>query len=250
MEITFNDIFIHGHKVAEDSLLKQYHFPEMLTRYDSSFIEYKHYPTLEELKLAESYLRDYHQKHGQKHIKFKFPENERIPLELEYYLNQKGYDIGFLELYAIQPDQFPGVEHNPDIAIQQVTNQTLEAFLELQYQQDLIFGNRFANQKKELNKSIFQNPRIIQLMALYQGEPAGAVDLILSRKMVEIDNLGVLPSLQKKGIGSRIQKWVMDTFDDKTVILVADGQDTPRDMYQKQNYQCVAYQYYTQVVEV
>jgi hypothetical protein len=250
MPITFSDIYIHGHVIAEDSLLKQYHFPEMLSRYDSSFIEFKRFPTLEELKAAEIYLRAYHQKHGQKHIKFKFPENEMLPVELENYLSQVGYDTGMIELYTIQSEQFPEVKQDRNIDIQLVTDQTLEAFLELQYQQDLIFGSHFANQKKELNKSIFQNPKIIQLMALYQEEPAGAVDLILTMNTVEIDNLGVLDAFQKKGIGSRIQKWVMDTFSDKTVILVADGQDTPRNMYRRQNYQCVGYQYYTQIVEL
>lgn len=249
MKITFNNIFIHGHVIVENSLLKQYHFPEMLSRYDSSFIEFKVLPTLDRLRAAESYLRDYHQKHGQNHIKFKFPENEIIPDEMINYFDQKGYDIGILELYAIQPDQFPEVKYDPDIEIQIVSEQTLDTFLELQFEQDLVFGLRFASQKMELNKQIYQNPKIIQLMALYQGIPAGAVELILSKNTVEIDNLGVLDAWQKKGIGSRIQKWVMDTFSDKTVILVADGQDTPREMYRKQNYQCVGYQYYTQVVE-
>jgi GNAT superfamily N-acetyltransferase len=249
MQITFEDIFIHGHVVFENNLYKHYHFPEMLSRYDSNYIEYKTFPTLDEFIDAETYLREYHQKKGQKHIKFKFPVNKKVPVELVNYLNQEDYDLGFLELYAIQPNQFPEVEENPDIEIQIVTEQNLKAFLALQYQQDIVFGSNFANQKVDLNKRIFADPNFMQLLALYKGTPAGAADVIISKDTAEIDNLGVYEAFQKKGIGSRIQKFVMDTFRDITVILVADGQDTPKEMYKRQNYQYLGNQYYTQKVE-
>jgi ribosomal protein S18 acetylase RimI-like enzyme len=250
MHITFDNIFIHSHVTAENHLYKHFHFPEMLSRYDSNYIEFKKFPTLDEFKQAESYLREYHQRNGQKHVKFKFPVDEKIPAELVNYLNQENYDIGFLELYAIQPNQFPEVKDNPDIEVQIVTEKNLRDFLSLQYQQDIVFGSNFANQKVELNKRIFKDPNILQLLAFYKGTPAGAVDVIISKDTAEIDNLGVDEAFQKKGIGSRIQKFVMDTFHEKTVILVADGQDTPKEMYKRQNYQYLGYQYYTQKVEV
>ncbi len=249
MQVTFENIFIHGHITAENNLYKQFHFPEMLSRYDSNYIEFKVFPTLEEFKKAESYLRAYHQRNGQKHVKFKFPVDAEIPVEIVKYLNQEEYDIGFLELYVIQPKNFPDVKDHPDIEVQIVTDQNLKAFLAFQYQQDIVFGSNFANQKVELNKQIFADPNFMQLLALYKGTPAGAVDVIISKETAEIDNLGVDEAFQKKGIGSRIQKFVMDIFLDKTVILVADGQDTPKEMYKRQNYQYLGYQYYTQKVE-
>jgi GNAT superfamily N-acetyltransferase len=249
MQITFDNIFVHSHEVAENHLYKHFHFPEMLSRYDSNYIEFKTFPTLDEFEHAESYLREYHQRNGQKHVKFKFPVDEKIPAGLVNYLNQENYDIGFLELYAIQPNQFPEVKDNPDIEVQIVNEKTLRDFLSLQYQQDIVFGSNFANQKVELNKRIFEDPNIMQLLAFYKGTPAGAVDVIISKDTAEIDNLGVDEAFQKKGIGSRIQKFVMETFHDKTVILVADGQDTPKEMYKRQNYQYLGYQYYTQKVE-
>jgi ribosomal protein S18 acetylase RimI-like enzyme len=232
-----------------NDLFQHFHFPEMLSRYDSNFIEFKTFPILEELREAEGYLREFHRKNGQKHVKFKFPENEKIPVNLLNYLNQENYDIGFLELYSIEPNQFPEVKDHPDIEVQIVTEQNLKAFLALQYQQDIVFGSAYANQKVELNKRILENPNFMQLLALYKGTPAGAVDVIISEDTAEIDNLGVDEAFQRRGIGSRIQKFVMDTFHDKTVILVADGQDTPKEMYKRQNYQYHGYQYYTQKVE-
>ena len=249
MQITFENIFTLGHVVVENNLYKHYHFPEMLSRYDSNFIEYKTLPSLDKFIEAESYLREYHLKKGQIHVKFKFPENGKVSDELVNYLNLAEYDIGFLELYTIQPNQFPDVNDHPDIEVQMVTKKNLKAFLNLQYQQDIIFGSNYANQKVELNKQIFKDPNFMQLLALYKGTPAGAVDVIISRDTAEIDNLGVDEAFQKRGIGSRIQKFVMDTFQDKTILLVADGMDTPKEMYKRQNYQYLGFQYYCQKVE-
>ncbi|MFJ7726794.1 GNAT family N-acetyltransferase [Neobacillus sp. NPDC097160] len=248
MNITFENINILGHVVFESHQYKHIHYPEMLLRYDSNFIEFKKSPSLTEFKSAENYLRNYHLKNGQKHVKFYFPANEKPAVEILDYMNQSGYAIGFLELYTIQPHQFPFVINNPDIVIDVVTDKNFEAYLEFQYQQDLEFGSEFANQKIELHKRNFEDKNILQLIALYKGNPAGSVDVIISKETAEIDGLVVDENFQKKGIGSRLQKFVMEEFHDKTIILVADGEDTPREMYRRQNYQNHGYKYHADKV--
>nr|WP_262481838.1 GNAT family N-acetyltransferase [Bacillus sp. CH30_1T] len=99
-----------------------------------------------------------------------------------------------------------------------------------------------------MHKRNFQNPRLMQLLAFYMGTPAGSVDVIVEDETAEIDGLVVHESFQKKGIASRLQQFVMRQFADKTVILVADGEDTPRLMYQKQNYRCLGFRYEVQKV--
>lgn len=241
-QITFGDIYILGNIVAENDLYRHYHYPEMLIRYDSNFIEFKKQPSLTELKEAEKYLREFHLRQGQKHVKFCFPANSRPEGEIVDYLNDSGYENGFLELYAIQPDQFPLVEYHPDIDIQVVTDKNFETYLDQQYKQDLAFGSEFARAKIDLAKRQFTDSSFIKIIAFYKGNPAGYVDVITTDKTAEIDNLTVDETYQKKGIGSRLQKFVMDIFPDKTVILVADGEDTARDMYMKQNYQYLGFQ--------
>ncbi|WP_373894063.1 GNAT family N-acetyltransferase [Virgibacillus sp. CBA3643] len=242
-QVTFDDIYILGNIVTENDLYRHYHYPEMLIRYDSNFIEFKKQPSLTELKEAEKYLREFHLRYGQKHVKFCFPANSRIEGELEDYLNKSGYENGFLELYAIHPDQFSAVEDQPDIDIQVVTDDNFETYLSLQYQQDLAFGSEFAEAKIDLAKRQFkEEARIIRVLAFYKGTPAGYVDVITTDKTAEIDNLTVDEAFQKKGIGSRLQKFVMDNYPDKAVILVADGEDTVREMYRKQNYQYLGFQ--------
>nr|WP_263326444.1 GNAT family N-acetyltransferase [Neobacillus sp. Marseille-Q6967] len=243
--ITFNQIYTPGNVETENELYKHIHYPEMLLRYDSNFIEFKRMPSLTEFKGPESYLREFHMKNGQKHVKFSFPANEKPAGDLLDYMKYSGYMTGFIELYAIEPKQFPLVEDHPDIEIQVVTEENLETYLTLQYQQDLEYGSEFADQKVALHKRNFANPHIQQLFALFKGVPAGSVDIIISKDTAEIDGLVVDEAYQKKGIGSRLQKFVMEKYHDKMIILVADGEDTPRDMYRRQNYQYLGFKYQT-----
>ncbi|UGB28698.1 GNAT family N-acetyltransferase [Metabacillus sp. B2-18] len=247
-QISFEDIYTLGKVVAENNVYKQFHYPEMLVRYDSNFIEFKELPSLPEFKPVEKYLREYHQKNGQKHVKFYFPANKKPTTELNAYLEDRGYEIGFIELYAIQPKHFPKLVNNPDIEIKEVTEENVETCLHLQYQHDLEYGSEFANQKKDLIKRQFEDPNILQILAYYKGNPAGYVDIIISNETAEIDNLSVEEKYRNKGIGSKLQNYVMETFPQKTVILIADGEDTPREMYKKQNYQYCGFKYGVQKV--
>jgi len=218
----------------------------MLTRYASNFIEFKVLPSLTEFKDAESYLEEFHRKKGQKHLKFVFPANIKPTGELNAYLADMGYETGFLELFSIDPEDFPKVKNNPDIDIQAVTDKNLETLLRLQYQHDLSFSSEFAQQKADLIRRQFKDRHIQQVLAFYQGSAAGYVDVIISDETAEIDNLTVDEQFRNKGIGSSLQKFVMESYPEKKVILVADGEDTPKEMYKKQNYQYHGYQYEAQ----
>ncbi|MBL5771664.1 GNAT family N-acetyltransferase [Heyndrickxia sporothermodurans] len=241
--ITFNHIYTLGNIVFENELYQHFHYPGMLVRYDSNFIEFKTMPSNDEFKGAFTYLRDYHKRHGQSHVKFTFPENQKPSEEFLEYLNDNDFLYGYNELYVIQPNQFPRLKDDPDINITPVTSENLDAFLTLQYTFDEEFGDEFAEQKVALHQRNFKDEKIMQLLAYYKGLPAGSVDIIISEDTAEIDQLSVLESMQRKGIGGQLQKFVMDHFPQKTVILVADGNDTPREMYLKQNYQYVGFEY-------
>ena len=49
-KITFQNIFTRGHVIVENACYRQIHYPEMLMRYDSNFIEFKRMPTVETFK--------------------------------------------------------------------------------------------------------------------------------------------------------------------------------------------------------
>ena len=248
MQITFDLLYNEGHVIAENNLYQHIHFPEMLTRYDSNYLEFKKQPSLTDFKEAAHFLREFHKEKGQKHVKFYFPQDVKPSQELMDFFAQEGYEVGFNELYSISPDQFPPLNDNPDIEIKVVSDQDFDAYLEFQYQLDLEFGEEFAQQKIDLHKRHFQDENFLQLLGYYRGTPAGSVDVIIKSDTAEIDGLMVHETFQKKGIGSRLQECVMKQFPDKTVILVADGEDTPRLMYRRQNYRYGGFKYEVQKV--
>lgn len=242
--ITFENIHVSGKVISENDFFRQVHFEEMLNQYDSNFIEFKRMPTLEQFQEKAEYLRDFHEKYGQKHIRFYFPTNEKPSGDLQEYLEDAGFQTGFLELYTIEPSKFKSKD-KPDIEVKEVGKEDLHIYLQLQYDEDLAYGVDYAESKREFNRKQFDNPALLQILAFYKGEPAGYTDIIIGETTVEIDNLAVIEKLQKKGAGSKIQRFVMKAFPDKTVILVADGDDTAKEMYRKQNYHYLGFRYDT-----
>jgi ribosomal protein S18 acetylase RimI-like enzyme len=238
-------IYKAGEIVLENELYTQNHNPEVLLQYDSNFIHFKKVPTVQEFVEAHQYLREYHEKNGQNHVKFYFPEGEKLTSELEEHLKANEFTTGYMELMAIQPANFPKVTKNDDIHVHAVSNETLVDYLTFQYEQNSIYGHHFAEQKQGQHVRNFYNEKFMQVIAFYKGATAGSVDVIISADTAEIDALVVHEKYQRKGIGSQLQKFVMEQFQDKTIILVADGDDTPKDMYRKQNYQYIGFQYET-----
>lgn len=241
--ITFKNIFYRGRVVFEDELIRHYHTAELLVYYDGNFLQFKRMPRIDEWLRAFEYLREFHVKNGQSHVKFLFPENESIPEELLHTMKSSGFDIGFVELYAIVPSDFPVVPVNPRINIQKVTEENWHDFAQLNFEVDSKFGESFAKGKKAMHERNLMDERFLQLIAYYDNKPAGTVDVIIGKNTAEIDGLVVLDSYQKKGIGTKLQQFVMNELSDKTVILVADGEDTPKEMYKKQNYQYLGKKY-------
>lgn len=240
---SFNHIYYRGKIVFENDLFLHYHTAEMLLLYDGNFLQFKRMPTIEECQSAIHYLKEYHANKGQDHVKLLFPENEPISEEINSYLQETGFQMGFMEMYAIKPDQFPNVPNHDAISVVKATNANWETFLSLKHEIDAAISVRFAEAKRVLHEQNYKDDGFMQFMAFYEGTPAGAVDVIIKEHTAEIDNLVILDDYQKKGIGSQLQKAVMDEFPDKTVILIADGEDTPREMYQKQNYQHIGTKY-------
>ncbi|GGJ93683.1 hypothetical protein GCM10007063_15280 [Lentibacillus kapialis] len=158
-------------------------------------------------------------------------------------MESNGCDIGFIELYAIEPSDFPVQQDNPDIRVEEVFEPNLNDFINLQYETDKQNGETFANEKVHLNQKQFNDKNNIKVLAYYKGNPAGTMNVIVSDSIVEIDDLNVRETMQRRGIGGQLQRFVMDKFQDRIIILVADGEDTAREMYQRQHYQYLGFKY-------
>lgn len=234
--LTYDNIFSGGKIILENELYQHYHDSGMFLMYDRNCITFKRIPVMLELIEAETLMRKHHFKYGQYHLRFTFPANEELPEGLIMYLKDRGYTIGHSELYAIDPAEFPKTKQPVGINIEQVNLGTLDKYLSLQHWQDFAFGVPFAKQKQIDYRERFESEDFIQLLAFDEDIPVGSVDVIVSDGVGEIDNLFVEDAYQRRGIGSALQTYVMNLFSDRTIVLVADGDDTVKDMYKKQHY--------------
>ncbi len=241
--VTFKDIYKQGKVVENNELYRHIHFPEFLLLYDGNYIEFKKMPSAQEFAAIASYLRKFHKHNGQHHVKFYLPENEKPTEELIEFFKEEEFDYSFIELYAIDPKDFPSMSNKAEIQIETVKDINFDDYLAIQYEQEIMYGEDFATQKVKFHRERLESPNFVQYIALFDGKPAGSVDVIIGEHTVEIDGLLVKEDFRHQGIASRLQERVMKDFANKTVILVADGEDTPREMYQKQNYKLISYQY-------
>ncbi|NRG47389.1 GNAT family N-acetyltransferase [Bacillus sp. CRN 9] len=240
---TFNDIYYLGRTIEENNQLTHIHYPEMLSKYDANFIQFKKMPSIEEFIIAEEKLMQFHVQNKMEHVKFYFPADKNLSDGLLIYLKQNFYVVGFLELYSIQPNNFPRISHHPDTVIEMVSDANLNAFLTLQKELDRQFGEEYAEANQKIHLKNYDDPSVAMAVAFYKGEAAGSVNVYLSEETAEIDSLSVLEKFRNKKIASRLQQAVMRRFTEKTFILVADGNDTPRDMYMKQGYDYLGVRY-------
>jgi GNAT superfamily N-acetyltransferase len=239
MQLTFEHIYNSGIVIERNDVFEHRHDAGILSRYDSNFIQFLEMPTLLQLQQAEQYLKAFHEARGQHFLKFKFPANEVPPKALVDYL--KKYTVGYLELYAIDPMQFQAVSTEAEVKF--VDDDDLAEFLQMQYNEDIHFGAQYAAEKQGFLLRQRQKPGHHQLLAYKNGQPVGSVELIETDKTIEIDNFYVLATKRGQGIGAAIQQFIMQYAEEKVVILVADGQDTVRDMYKKQGYCYYGFQY-------
>lgn len=240
--ITFDNITSKTTLIEENEFYKLYHNHDARFMYDYNFMRLKYQPTLEEFRLIEKILLEFHEDMEMDHVKFYWPEDYGFTEPIIDYLSSNGYGIEILELYAIEPKDFSPTKRNTTVTVELVTEETLEAFKQLNRTQDIQISETFAHQKQELYDQDFDDPKVQQVIAYLGQQAVGGVDLLLGEETVEIDNFFVLEDYQRQGIGTEIQHFVMDMAGSRTVILVADAEDTPKDMYVKQNYTYLSYQ--------
>ena len=159
-KVTYSNIHKEGNQIKETTNWIHIHNAEMLLQYDSNYIQFKAMPTIMEFELVEEYLKEFHQRTGQKHLKFIFPENQKFTKELlDHIVRNLHYDVGLTELYAIDPSEFPALSHIEEILIKEVTEDNFEDYLQLEYNQDLEYGIDFAKGKTEIYRKNFKNPQ-------------------------------------------------------------------------------------------
>ena len=240
--MTFEHIYLDSFCVEENEFYSIYYSPDTLYMYDDNFLQLHYQPSLEEFKVIEQNLLDFREDAGWDHLKIIWPQDAGLSPEVTNYLAEKGYGLEMLELYTVQPSDFSPSYIRPEVTVQPVTEDTLPLFKQLSFDQDEEINETFAKQKQALYDRLFEEGNVTLVLAFIEDNQVGGVSMIEAEETVEIDSLFVVDNYQRQGIGAAIQQYVMDTAGKRRVILVADADDSPREMYRKQGYRYEGFQ--------
>ena len=224
-------------KIFENDLYYQMANQQATFMYDYNYFVFKKMPTFSQYKMAE---KEFKTRRTNEAIKVLFPLDETIGYELLEYFEKKDYSIAFTHFYEMKTNDFIP-KHKADVLAKKVeTAGELADFCGLVYAAASRFGTTFAEQRSRylVDHCYPQKEHFELYLAYYQGIPVGNFLLIKhDTETIEIDGFDVQEYYQRRGIGTALQTAAMVNHPHKSVFLLADGEDTPRFMYQKQGYQ-------------
>ncbi|RIP37454.1 GNAT family N-acetyltransferase [Staphylococcus gallinarum] len=237
-----DNIFQQGEIFKDDINKTIYLTPNEPLVYDTNKWEYKHLPAIAQFKKDILEQAKLHQQQNSLHLAFVFPENTLLSKKWLNLLESYGFELGIMELYGIEASDFPQ-SNNMEIAIEFVSAQSIEDYIQIYKAYALPYGEAYANESIQILRNSYLRDNKERLIAYKAQQPVGILDLIISDNTVEIDGFGVLPEYQRQGIGTVMQSYVARYAGRKPMILVADGEDTAKDMYIKQGYQFLSFKY-------
>lgn len=240
--ISMTDIFQQGDIYVDDAQKTIFLTPEEPLVFDVNKWDYKQMPSIKmwEEDLKKQY--EMHKKQTSNHLAFTFPENVQLEQQWLDKINEHQFELGLLELYAIEAQNVKRLT-NEQIKVMFVTDQTLEDYIKIYRQFASPYGEAYADETIKMIRKQFNKEDKSRVIAYKRDMPVGILDVIITSHSVEIDGFGVVDKYQKQGIGSIMQSFVADIAHTKPIILIADGEESAREMYIKQGYIFISYCY-------
>lgn len=241
---TFRAIESFSERIEENDFFMQYTNHDLPDHYNSNFVLLKYNPSLPEFKMIESLHSDYQQAVAQNHLHFYWPENTGFYMDVMSYLSEENYELGKQKLLQIHPENFTYETRRSTVQFQIVTEELLPEFLKLNYAEDLEEGIAYAKHKESFYLYQFQQPHVKFLLASLDDHPVGSMIVISSTNHLEIDNVLTNKAYRKQGVATSMITHVVNEARQKhkTIILVADAEDTAKEMYKKMGFQTIATQ--------
>lgn len=235
----FKNTYLFSSVITQTPYFTQYHQAKMPDVKQLNFMSFHFNPVLENFQFLESWQKDFHQEADQRFLRFHWPEDEGIYPEVFTYLNENGYQLGRMELLKINPQNFLVSSSQPPIAITRLNKDNIKNYLNLNYEADLEHGKVYAEQKQIQYQGYLKRPHIQPYLAFQDNHLVASIDLIVVKSSIEINSLYVDPKYRRQGIASALQEKAMEVAkeNETDLILIADAEDTPVDMYKQQGYE-------------
>lgn len=252
-QLSMTDIYREGEIFEDTDDYVIYLMPSFPLKYYCNTWIYKRTPTIAQWLSDMARQQQLHDAQQSHHLSFYFPENELLDEQWMTLFKNKGFQLGVMELYAIESETLQQLPVNNNVEIKVVDQTTLEDYLQIHYHFAQPFGEAFAEESCQSVRQQFADDHITRLVAYLNDLPVASVDFIENESTIEIDSFGVLDDYQRQGIGSTIQAFIGEyatKHGNKTIILVADGEDTAKDMYLKQGYVFLSFAYHVLKTDV
>ena len=243
VNITLNNIFQPGNIYAEDEDKVIYLTPQIPLVFDANKWVYKQMPSIKQWKADLAAQTHMHKQQSSNHLTFTFPENIELDQQWIALINQEQFELGLMELYAIEPQNFKKYVDS-EIEVKVVDEHTIDDYISVHSQFAAPYGEEYVRESSNMIKNQYINDAKTRLIAYKQGVTAGILDLIINETTVEIDGFGVLACHQRQGVGSVMQSFAAELAMQKPLILIADGEDSAKEMYVKQGYVFISFCYH------
>lgn len=241
---SINDIYIDGNIVENHKRYTRFLTPRQPLKFDANKWVYHEMPDVLTFKADMMLQQKHHRAQESYHLNFDFPEDTPLSQDMLRFLRASGFELGCIEMYAIEGDILQKLTDEP-IDLKKVTHQTVQDYMNIfnimgePYGEDYLkeAGNHIIEQVK------LGTNKLDYYVAYDEGAPVGILNLISTCHTLEIDGFAVKPEQQRRGIGTRMQAQVGKFANQRLVILVADAEDTVKDMYVKQGYTYLHFRY-------
>lgn len=245
-EFTFDNMFTLADTYDETELYYFIGNRKVPSMYSNNKIVLDFVPTAEELDILEDSFLDYAYDLNLTYYSFVLPMNQPLAPDLFAAIGEMGYEMSLTKLMVLDPADFKGSSKARDTYGDRLVLKEVDASIQQDYFDfNQVFDkaiddtSEFAEQKLNYYPWFLAENNTTALAVYIDDKLVAITDIIRLAHAYEIDNFQVLDDYQRQGIGSLIQTWVCDKAlsEGKMVILSADADDTPYDMYLKQGYQ-------------
>ena len=244
--LSFSNIQNFAEIIEDNEFFNQYANEDLPDRYDSNYVLLHYSPTLPEFSVIEQIQKDFvfYENDQQKHLKFKWPEDTGVMVDLFDYLNQENYKIGKEVLMCALPHTIDIGKIDPSVKCEIISKEKLDDFLTLNYKDDLTVSQDFADFSKTVYQYQFDQPNTDFVLVTVNNQAVASLLMHTSDDYIEIDHVLTDVEYRKQGIASHMIHFIMNQWNknEKPLILVTDAEDTPKKLYEKLGFEIISSQ--------
>ena len=173
--------------------------------------QYKEYRKNNGFEFANFYIKD----------KLKFQIDNTEDTLLYYYFSKKDIVNDFK------------IKENTSIKV--VDESNIFDLAKYMYLTDMIFGQDYAmrNALRYIDVLLNKDSRIKYYFLYLYDKPIGYVSALKDNDILKIEDFNIFDDFQRQGYGTTLFKFVVSLYDINYIYVVADGLDTPKNMYEK-----------------